>query len=122
MSPKSKTLARRLLKQNRGTASITARSWRVIARDDYQSKIPAGTLCRFALEDGAWLPKDEYQFVLGIKHRKCSHKQPRDLFDIPTCTLREMLIHREPMPPLDARIVAQFKKMGWIKRQRVGVR
>lgn len=123
MSPKSKTIARRLLRQNRGTRSITPRSWRVIARDDYQDKIPAGTLCRFALEDGEWLPKDDYQFVLGIKReRKATHTPARNLFDMATNTLREMLIHREEMPPVDPRIIREFKKLGWIKRQRVGAR
>ena len=115
----SKKLARRLLKQNRGTASITARSWRVIARDDYDNKIPAGTLCRFAKADGEWLPKNEYLFVLGIKHkRKAKPQQPRDLFDMATHTLRQALIKRETMPPLDARILREFKKLGWIHNVR----
>ncbi len=120
MSSKAKTLARRLLKQNRGTYSITKRSWRVIARDDYQNKIPAGTLCRFALEDGEWQPKDEgLLIVLGLKReRKPTHIQPRDLFDMATSTLRERLINREPMPKIDPRILREFKKLGWIKRVR----
>jgi hypothetical protein len=122
MSSKAKTIARRLLKQNRGTRSIPARSWRVIARDDYQDKIPAGTLCRFALEDGEWLPKDEYQYVLGLKHQRKTCTQQKDLFDMATDTLRAALINRQPMPPLDPRIVKQFQKLGWIKRQRVGAR
>jgi hypothetical protein len=123
MSSKAKTIARRLLRQNRGTRSITPRSWRVIAREDYQNKIPHGTLCRFALEDGAWLPKDEYQYVLGLKReRKATHAQHKDLFDMATDTLRNALINREPMPPLDPRIVKQFIKLGWMKRERVGAR
>jgi hypothetical protein len=123
MSSKAKTIARRLLKQNRGTRSITPRSWRVIAREDYQDKIPNGTLSRFALADGEWLPKDEYQYLLGLKReRKATHAQPKDLFDMATDTLRNALIHREPMPPLDPRIVKQFIKLGWMKRERVGAR
>jgi hypothetical protein len=117
MSSKAKTLARRLLKQNRGTRSITARSWRVIAHDDYQDKIPAGTLCRFALEDGEWMPKDEYLFVLGIKHeRKAKLQQPKDLFDMATNTLREKLDRREEMPDTDPRVIKQFVKLGWLEK------
>lgn len=118
----AKKLARRLLKQNRGTASITARSWRVIARDDYQNKIPHGTLCRFALEDGDWLPKDEYQYVLGIKHeRKVKPEQPRELFDMATSTLRKALTDRKEMPKIDPRILREFRKLGWLKRSQAGV-
>jgi len=121
MSSKAKTLARRLLKQNRGTRSIRARSWRVIAREDYQNKIPAGTLCRFALEDGEWIPKEEHQIVLGLKReRKPAHqKQARDLFDMATSTLRKMIDQRETMPPVDPRIIRQFQKLGWLQKVKV---
>jgi hypothetical protein len=123
MSSKAKTIARRLLKQNRGTQSITARSWRVIAREDYQDRIPNGTLSRFALADGEWLPKDEYQYLLGLKHqRKCRHVQPRDLFDMTQSALLAALNNRKEMPPLDPRIVREFKKLGWMKHQRAGAR
>lgn len=112
----AKKLARRLLKQNRGTRSIPARSWRVIAREDYQNKIPAGTLCRFANSDGEWLPKIDHQILLGLKReRKAAHQQPKDLFDMATSTLRSALINRQPMPDVDPRIMREFKKLGWIE-------
>jgi len=96
MSQKAKTIARRLLRQNRGTASITPRPWRQIAREDYQDKIPNGTLSRFALSDGEWLPKEEHQILLGIKSAPRAQAQPwRDLFDMPTPVLTWKLINRE---------------------------
>jgi hypothetical protein len=99
MSPKAKTIARRLLRQNRGTASITARPWRQIAREDYQDKIPNGTLSRFALSDGEWLPKDEYQILLGLKRapRTQEHAPYKDLFDMPANLLLWKLVNREVM-------------------------
>lgn len=119
MSSKAKTIARRLLKQNRGTPSIPARPWRTIAREDYGDKIPNGTLSRFALSDGEWLPKDEYQYLLGLKReRKATHSQPKDLFDMATDTLRWKLTHREPMPPLSQQREREIKKM--YRVQRVG--
>lgn len=119
MSSKAKTLARRLLKQNRGTRSIPARSWRVIAREDFNNQINYATLCRFAINDGEWLPKDEHlQVVLGLKRERksASHKQPRDLFDMATSTLRKMINQRETMPPVDPRIIKQFAKLGWLQK------
>lgn len=100
MSPKSKKLARRLLRQNRGTASIEARPWRRIADEDYNGKIPAGTLARFALSDGEWLPKAEHQITLGIKKphtpRQVKHHRVFGwLYDIQPFTLAEMLKRRE---------------------------
>ncbi len=123
MSSKARTLARRLLRQNRGTASIEARSWRVIARDDYDNQIAPGTLCRFAVSEGEWIPKEDHlQIVLGLKHERKVKHQCKDLYDMATETLRMALINRQPMPQIDPRIVREFKKLGWIKRQRVGAR
>jgi len=119
MSSKAKTIARRLLKQNRGTRSITPRSWRVIAVEDFNGQINYATLCRFALSEGEWIPKDErLQVVLGLKRERKATHQCKDLFDIATCTLREMLLHRETMPAPDPRIIKQFVKLGWLKRER----
>lgn len=119
MSSKAKTLARRLLRQNRGTRSIDARSWRVIAREDYENKIPAGTLCRFAVSEGEWIPKDEdLQIVLGIKHpRKAKPAKQCDLFDMPMPELLRAIQNREPMPE-DPRMFNAFKKAGYFKRVR----
>ena len=123
MAPKAKSIARRLLRENRGTRSKVGRSWRVIAREDYNNQINNSTLCRFAISQGEWLPKDErLLIVLGLKRERKASTQAKDLFDMSKDTLRNALINRETMPPLDPRIVRGFKKLGWIKRQRVGVR
>jgi hypothetical protein len=120
----AKKLARRLLKQNRGTRSIPARSWRVIARDDYQNKIPAGTLCTFAKRDGDWLPTMDHQITLGLrKERKHKAEQPlKPISEMATSALREALINRQPMPPLDPRVMRAFEKVGWIKKQKPSMR
>lgn len=69
---RAKKTARTLLRENRKNG----RSWRVIAREDYQDKIHNATLCRFALSKGEWFPKDkELQIVLGI--RKQSKPRPK---------------------------------------------
>lgn len=116
MSSKAKTLARRLLRENRRNG----RSWRVIAREDYAGAIPAGTLCRIAKEGGAWTPKDDAALIaLGLKtQRKSKSSAPRDLYDMATDTLRDALINRVEMPPVDKRIIREFQKLGWIKRTR----
>lgn len=122
MSSKAKTLARRLLKQNRGTRSIPARSWRVIAREDFNNEINHATLCQFAINKGEWIPKDErLQIVLGLKReRKPAHqKQARDLFDMATSTLRKMIDQRETMPQTDPRIIKQFQELGWLQKVKV---
>lgn len=69
---KAKKLARRLLRKNRGTHSKPARSWRVIVREDYPGGIiKHGTLSRFAISDGEWLPKDERILIaLGLKKER----------------------------------------------------
>lgn len=51
---KAKKLARRLLRENR-----SGRSYRTIAREDYQGEIDQSTLSRIARSKGTWLPKDE---------------------------------------------------------------
>jgi hypothetical protein len=120
MSSKAETLARKLLRENRGTRSRPGRSWRVIAREDYENKIPFGTLCRFAISNGAWLPKIDHQFVLGLKHERkpITQKQPPALFEMATSALRRALAERQPMPPTDPRIIREFKKLGWLKSVR----
>ena len=62
-STKAKKLARNLLRENR-----RGRSWRIIAREDYQGKINHATLNRIAISKGEWLPKDdEILTILGLK-------------------------------------------------------
>lgn len=69
---RAKKTARMLLRENRKNF----RSWRVIAREDFENKVPAGTLCRFAVSKGEWFPKDkELQIILGI--RKQSKPRPK---------------------------------------------
>lgn len=59
---KAKKLARTLLRENR------KRSWRSIAHEDYQDRINYATLNRFAINKGAWIPKDEKILIaLGLK-------------------------------------------------------
>lgn len=117
MSSKAETLAKRLLRENRGTRSKASRSWRVIAREDYENKIPAGTLCRFATSTGQWLPKLEHQILLGLKHeRKSKADQPmKPISEMATSALRDALINRTEMPPTDPRVIRQFKKLGWLQ-------
>ena len=100
MSQKAKTLARRLLRKNRGTRKIPARSWRRIAREDYQDKVNNATLCRIALSEGEWYPKDEEtQIILGLKKPRATKANvsldTRDLFDRPADVLLWQLNHRE---------------------------
>lgn len=121
MSSKAKTLALRLLRKNRGTRAHPAKSWRQIAREDFNGQINHATLNRFANSKGEWIPKDEtLQIALGLKHpRKVKAGQPKDLFDMAASTLRQMLVDRKEMPPVDKRILREFQRLGWIKRTRV---
>ena len=119
MSSKAKTLARRLLRENRGTRSHASRSWRVMAREDYQNKIPAGTLCRFAKAEGEWMPSDEHQIILGLKHeRKAKTHKPCDLFDMQTHELLKALQTRETVPPINPRMFNAFKRAGFFSRSK----
>lgn len=113
MSSKAKTLARRLLRQNR------KKSWRQIAREDFNGKINHATLNRFANSEGEWIPKDEnLQIILGLKHpRKAKQHKACDLFDMPMPELLKALQNREPMPE-DPRMFNAFKKAGFFKRVR----
>ena len=62
-STKAKKLARSLLRENR-----RGRSWRTIAREDYQGQVNHATLNRIAISKGEWLPKDDKILtVLGLK-------------------------------------------------------
>src|SRR5689334_9714286 len=67
-----KQIARSLLRENRKNE----RSWRTIAREDYDNKVNPSTLCRFAISRGKWKPKDKaIQARLGIlKKRKVQPK------------------------------------------------
>jgi hypothetical protein len=119
MSPKAKKLARRLLRANRGTRRNAGRSWRTISREDYGNTIPAGTLCRIALEGGEWLPKDIDMLIsLGLKRERKAKEIFTPIYDMATSALHQALIHRSEMPPVDPRILREFKKLGWIKRTR----
>jgi len=117
MSSKAETLAKRLLRENRGTRSKPARSWRVIAREDYENKIPAGTLCTFAKRNGQWMPKMEHQILLGLKHeRRSKADQPmKSISEMATSALLAAFNNRQEMPPVDPRITRQFKKLGWLQ-------
>jgi hypothetical protein len=61
-SSKVKKLARELLKENR-----KGRSWRTIAKQDFDNTVDQSTLSRIARNKGAWVPKDEgILFALGL--------------------------------------------------------
>lgn len=76
---RTKKLARSLLRENRKNG----RSWRCIAREDYQNRIDQSTLSRIARNKGAWLPKDEtLLLLLGLKKQR----KPRPKYK----TIREM--------------------------------
>src|SRR3990172_9304407 len=71
MSPKAKRIARRLLRENRGTRSKPGRAWRTIACERYGDKINHATLCRFAISEGEWAPKNKrLLIVLGLKSER----------------------------------------------------
>jgi len=75
VSSRAKKLARKLLRENRKNG----RSWRVIARENYQNKVDQSTLSRIAREKGAWIPKDEQlQIILGLR-QPCSPRVQREL-------------------------------------------
>lgn len=117
MSSKAKKLARTLLRENQKNN----RSWRVIAREDFGNRISHATLNRIANSRGAWLPKDESLLIaLGINQPRKPKKQlPKDLFDMGVAQLRKAIQNRETMPPPDPRILNQFVKLGWMKKERI---
>lgn len=116
MSSKAKTLARRLLRENRKNG----RSWRVIAREDFGGRISHATICRFAINNGEWLPKDESLLImLGVKSpRKPKPQKNVDLFDLPSAELLRRLVNREEMPPVQPRVFKAFQRAGFFKRAR----
>jgi len=115
MSSKAEKTARRLLRQNRH-----GRSWRVIAREDFNGQINHATLNRFANSMGAWIPKDEgLQIVLGLKHvRKARTETYTPINEMATSHLRKALIERKEMPPVHPAILREFKRLGWIKKDK----
>lgn len=52
----------------------------------------------------------------AIEGKKKKPQQPQALFDMATSTLRQALIDRKPMPPVDPRIIKQFVKLGWLTK------
>jgi hypothetical protein len=106
--------ARELLRENRKME----RSWRTIAREDFDNKIPPGTICRFAKSKGTWVPGNtEHLILLGLKKAPAPRPMP-ELFDMSTAALTAALKNRMVMPPPDPRIIKQFVKLGWLKKSR----
>lgn len=121
----AKRIAKRLLWKNRGTRKIKARSWRQIVREDYPGGIiKAGTLSRFAVHKGEWIPQDEnIQIALGLKRlRKPTHHTPTALIDMCVDELRRAFVNRQPMPAptYSKRVMDTFirecKRHGALKR------
>ena len=68
--------AARNLAQELTARNDLGESWRKIA-ESYGPMIKAGTLCRIAREQGAWLPKDRAILAaLGLVHVRASEPQP----------------------------------------------
>lgn len=68
---RAKKLARSLLRENQ-----RGRTWRTIARDDYQNQIDQSTLSRIARKKGEWIPVSlDLQVILGLK-KPCEPKLP----------------------------------------------
>lgn len=71
---KAKKLARKLLRENR-----RGRSYRTIAREDYQGKVDQSTLSRIAREKGEWLPKDAKILKLLNVCKQPRHKRIQEM-------------------------------------------
>lgn len=115
MSSKAKTLARKLLRENRH-----GRSWRVISREDYQGKVNHATLNRIAINKGEWTPKDEALLItLGLKReRKARASTFTPISEMATTTLHKALIERKEMPPVHPAIIREFVKLGWLEKEK----
>lgn len=72
---RAKKIARRLLRENR-----RGRTWREIAREDYDNKISHALLNKFALRQGEWLPNEEALIVLGLIKPVTS--KPKRIFEM----------------------------------------
>jgi hypothetical protein len=102
MSPRAKRLARKLLRENRGTRKNPGRPWRVISQDDYNGAVHHATLCRIATSHGEWIPKDRHILIaLGLIHeRKKKSSQPSEPLTIP-------------------RIAHLLRQLGWLDETRI---
>lgn len=93
----------------------------MISRENFDNRIPAGTLCRFAKAEGEWIPKDEELLIaLGMKReRKAKAVKPfTPISEMATAHLRKALIGRKEMPPVDPRIIKEFTRLGWIAKEK----
>lgn len=116
MPSKAKTLARRLLRENKH-----GRSWRTISREDYNGKVNHATLNRIANSKGEWLPKDEGLLItLELKRERKTKtvKAFTPISEMATAHLRKALIERKEMPPVDPRIIKEFTRLGWITKEK----
>lgn len=103
-------LARKLLRENRRNG----RSWRRIAREDYQNKVAPGTLNRFAKSKGEWLPKDRNILIaMGIKKPRTTRPIIKDLLDETEEAIIAAFENRYAMPeqtPYNKKMVSAFLK------------
>lgn len=116
MSSKAKTLARRLLRENKH-----GRSWRTIAREDYNGTVNHATLNRIAINKGEWLPKDSNLLIaLGLKReRKAKAEKPfTPIAEMSINVLRKALKERQEMPPVAPAFIKEFQRLGWIKKEK----
>lgn len=111
---RAKKLARTLLRENRKNG----RSWRAIAREDFNNTVNITTLCRFAITKATWMPKDKsILLALGlIKPRAPRPKQKT----IPQMKDRELLEYcQRRINQLNDHIKSRGLKvsLGWIKEK-----
>ncbi len=94
---KAKKLARTLRREN----LKNGRSWRTIAREDYQDQIDQSTLSRIARNKGKWIPKGEHFLILlGLITPRRPHPKPISEMSIPD--LLHALRDREAMPSISS--------------------
>lgn len=116
MSSKAKTLARRLLRENKH-----GRSWRTISREDYNGNVNHATLNRIANSKGEWLPKDEgLLMTLGLKRERKAKatKAYTPIAEMSINALRKALRERTEMPPVAPAFIKEFQRQGWIKKEK----
>ena len=85
-------LAQWLLSENRA-----GRSWRKIAKEDFNNQVHFATLNRIALSGGAWLPKERKTLiVLGLVERRQRTKIEKAISRMVRQTKKDVLIvHKE---------------------------
>lgn len=91
MTATASDLAKQLLSENRA-----GRSWRKIAKEDYNDQVHFATLNRIALSNGEWLPKDRRTLIiLGLVEHKQRSKIQKAISRMARQTKRAVLLIRK---------------------------